>query len=1349
MKLTHQQQKVVDADVGNLLVSAAAGSGKTSVMTERIASRIIDGRLDVNHVLVMTFTNAAASNMRDKIERKLTDALAIETDSGKRNKIAEQIACLPMSHISTIHAFCLDVIHNFGYDARTPEGEVIVEPGFSTLDDMRRTLLLQESIDEVLSALYELSHQSETGSSADDADQVLRERSFYSDRITPFTLLDEDITRADWLRDFDRMSASFGNARSDAPLRDLIMRRHSYLRSLPFYETWVIEKLRNMREATQSFGTSHNAQTLMSDFFTALELAAPKLTVLKGLLPNVQFVKDKTSNQKYHDFYAEIFHIMGELLETYAKKELTWNRCVHYAHMLPDGKHPSVKSNDTESVRSEFFMHLTSVRESIYYLTGKGATQNITASFRTPARHLFARTEEELQEDLLYMLPVASRLYEVLLLIDDRYASKKRAENAVDFSDYEHLALLLLSRPDAKTYYSNIFSEIYIDEYQDNSRIQDAIVSCFSRKNCFVVGDVKQSIYRFRHARPQLFMDRLHAYQNHTDGELLELNSNFRSRPGILRVVNRIFTRILSEASGDIEYDDVQKLVPERDDDPARPLDPCVELILVDLSAQTEMESEEVESPEEESDMSRDENPDAEQEDIGDTNEEKLSFEDLGKIEKSALVIISKIRELSAKGAVEWGDIAILTRTNKEASVFRDQLILHGIPAEGVGESVFLSSRELLLMESLMKVLDNFRQDIPLAAVMRASFPQSGFTDSELLAIRLSSRAADDAPVFFHEAVLRIRDSGPDSPLRTKVQRFCDWIDALRSQSMYLRVSELIEKIYVETGIRERVSALPDGGKRMMDLETFRDWANKYENARNSGLYRFVTYMEDIREKGESPEDFDPEAKERDVVHCLSIHKSKGLEFKYVFVGGLDRGFPSGGSGSKTLLSENFGIGIDYIRPDEGYFYPTHSKLAMETDESRADLAENMRLLYVAMTRAEERLYLVGCISRKKDGSIGRSAVLLPFVMEETSPSLPAWLVRKSKSFLDFVILGLAGDPTIPFHVLAPDGETFMSDAGQTKSDHHTDVHFEVVSAMTLFAGVEIAPDLPLTTVAAAVESAPSVHVASVCQDLTDQDIRLFELQLRGEYPYKNMTRIPAKMSVSERKRRVNDYDRMEDEDDKGVPDLLTKTMGRRPVNLVVQPIIMSEEQGQRILSPAEIGTLLHSVFQYLDFTSLPVETTEDRVCEAVSELVRRRMIRHEQIGMIEPYYSSIAKFTSSSLCARMVAAEKDHGRGPFREIPFSITVPAGQTDVSLVQGMIDCWFIENGNAILVDYKSDRIAGHQEDKARILQERYAVQLDYYAKAIEAATRMRVTERVIWLIPDGLSFLLEAPGRNLL
>ena len=441
-------------------------------------------------------------------------------------------------------------------------------------------------------------------------------------------------------------------------------------------------------------------------------------------------------------------------------------------------------------------------------------------------------------------------------------------------------------------------------------------------------------------------------------------------------------------------------------------------------------------------------------------------------------------------------------------------------------------------------------------------------------------------------------------------------------------------------------------------------------------------------------------------------------------------------------MSEKLGIGIDYIRPDQGYWYPTHYKLAMETEEKRAGLAEHMRVFYVAMTRAEEKLYLVGCVTHTKDGSIGKSASLMHYARREKEEILPAWLVHKAKSYLDWCLMSLVRNPAVDLGPLSGDegfDEPVRKDVAASRT---RDIRFSLLPFDKLKNSVNSA-------VSEEEEGgpAPDEQEGSLTEDhpLSAEDEYLFALQRAGVYPYEKMTEFPAKMTVSELKRHVNDY-RLPEDEDGAVP---LQISSARPVNLVVQPVESAPKPDRDILTATERGILLHSVFQYIDFASLPENPRKEDIYGAVLNLAAHRMIREKLIPQILPYYGSISAFAASALCRRLTAAEKRKESGPFREIPFSITVPAGGTDVFLVQGMIDCWFIEDGCAVLIDYKSDVIRGTAGDKAGVLQERYGLQLDYYTKAIEAASGLKVKERIIWLIPDGLSFLLEAPEKKTL
>ncbi len=1336
MKLNAQQEQVVRDPVGNLLVSAAAGSGKTSVMTERIASRVISGELDLRRILVMTFTNAAAANMRKKIEEKLLVALSVETEPSRKARISEQLTTLSSAHISTIHSFCLRVIDNFSYDARTNEGEPILDPGYATLDDTRAKLLLKQATDDVLTALYE--EQYNVGQAPVDVvfPEVTKDRG--TQETAPFVLDGDSCDRRQWFLDFERMIASFGS-RNDESVRDMIRSIHSLLRSMPDYEKWLRDSYNKLRNTSADYASSLPAKILLSDFQTALHLCEEDLQEMQKSLPDVLFVNDKKKNADYQERFSQLFGCIRRLIDAENNGLLTYGLCRDVMASLPDIKFPSRRKDNPDDLRATFMDQLLSVKEVLVYM---GFGKPDPKSSRTNVRFLFAKSEKEIEEELSEMVPVIARLLETVILTDDQYTRLKRSENTIDFSDYEHLALLILSQPDAKEYYSTQFDEIYIDEYQDNSRIQEAIVACFSRNNCFAVGDVKQSIYRFRHARPQIFLGRMKQYSEQGTGVVRELNSNYRSDPRILCAINDIFEQIMSEESGEIDYDDSQRLTPGIEQKHTFDTAPSVELLLLDVTkrqtsttiGEEEDQTEALEmSPVPEGNTAG--NPD------GSLSSGAAAPEDVDpeKTSKEAKLVAAKIRELSRIEGVKWSDIAVLCRKNKEVEIFTAELSLAGIPAEGKVQDEYLSSRELLLMENLVRLLDNFNQDIPLAAVMRANLPRSGFSDEELLRIKLDLPREQSGEGCFYQAVLYTRFYGSDPYLQERVSDFCDWIDSLRSASMYLHVSELIERIYYETGLREQVSSFENGASRVATLEAFRDWAGRFDSGRNGGLYRFVSYMQDLRERKESPEEFIEAQQTENVVRCMTVHKSKGLEYRVVFLTGIGKSFVRREAAKDIMLSETFGVATRFIDPDEGLFYETHLSMAAEDEERSAELSEQMRLLYVALTRAQEKLYLTSCFERNKDGVFTSAADLIQYVAKQTDVSLPAWLVKKSKSFLDLCLLAFARNPNLDLRpLLSADSSKDLLVEISAASSRSRDIGLTIIDYESI-RNISVEQEKTLSE-----SQEPGTPVRTL---LTGQDHELFSLQCSGKYPYEAMTRSPAKITVSELKRRALPRTQFSEEPEPD-PSVCYPSSKIRPINLSVKAL--PEERGNRkeSLSPTERGTLLHSVFQYLDVSRIAADPSMEAVDSALQALVDAKMLRKDRLTHIESYKEAIRSFAASDICRRIMAAESRVQNGPYREIPFSLAMSAESDDLCMVQGMIDCWFIEGKEAVLLDYKTDVLIGSYEEKKAILYERYETQLDYYARAITSASGLPVKERIIWLIPDAVSFRLEAPEKSL-
>ncbi len=1405
MSLTHQQQKVADAALGNLLISAAAGSGKTRVLVERIAKRVISGPLNVQNVLVMTFTRAAATHMLNRLESALLEAQAGAVNPRDALRISEQISMLPLAHISTIHSFCNDVIKNYGSELLDKDGKVLIEPNRSILDGTRSKILLRESVDRVLDGLYTLCHRIIKG--ADPAGFVSVPNVPTDNRTEPdpFTLGNDALTTAEWCGYFIEMSLCFGSGRSDQPLRDMIQTFHAMLRSLPDYEESAREMIQNKKREAEDFASSDTAVTYIAELREIAGRAVEAVREAEPLLDSIAFIKDKRKNADYADLYLEGFAIAREL-HLLLEKGAGWDDIAAVAARVPGDKWPgSPEKSDPDDPKRRFFAVLAPFFEMMYILSGSyPVNQDYIANFRGLSPRIFLRTTAEIQEDLSRMYPLLSRLFETVILTDRLYSEKKHAENALDYSDQEQMALQLLKKPDVARYYRELFTEIYIDEYQDNSRIQDAIIASISDNNVFYVGDVKQSIYRFRHARPDMFTARSDRYRDGGDGTLLELNGNFRSRSEILTFVNDLFSQLMSRPSGEIEYDDSQRLDPMRTQNAfAGESREVVQLILLDrtkadiptlgsgferIQANTRPLGSGLERIQANTrslgsgferiqantrslgsgfgreqarteENSTGEATDSSTEGIkaGTPEEEKIDAE---AIQAEGLFVLRTIRELIERFGCLYSDFAVLCRTNREAAAIAELIGSHGMPAQGPSQSALFADRELLLMNNLILLIDNMRQDIPLCSVMRANFPDASFTPGELLHIYLFACENNLEKSFFHEKVVLFSQNGPE-PLRGKVIRFLDFIDSLRTLSMHLKVSELIERIYLTTGMMDRLSGEENGLNRVAALETFREWANAFESGRRGGLYSFVRYIDEINRGEHRPEDFEAGEQIRNAVRCNSIHKSKGLEYKIVFVCGIAGSFSRQDESGAVLLNDIHGIASDYFRLEKGYKYPTVPKLLLMERERRAGLSESMRLLYVAATRAEERLYLVGSFTRKKEGGIVGHEDFLAAPLLVREEKLPPRMVMRAGSFLDFLLLGLARNPAMPAQQLVSDGREISAEADEAVISGRTkDITIRIIEQASLLSELagrksEAGDDAPMPLASDRALGESDEH-----EELSEEERKLFEIQARGVYSHESLIRMPAKVTVSEMKRRTPPPEEGEDtredfaadagaEIGSGVgPDAVTsdsagagaEASGKRPINLMVRAGTRKRADKQA-LTPTEAGILLHSVFQYLDISSLSEEASPDDVRAELERMVRYNMIRSDQLTHLEEYFSAIADFSNSDICRRMKAAERTPGHGPFREIPFSITEPVSAEDFRLIQGMIDCWFIEDGFAVLIDYKSDRILGDRAEKARILKERYTVQLDYYARAIEAASRLKVKEKMIWLIPEATSFAL--------
>lgn len=1329
MKLTSQQQKILDAPVGDILVSAAAGSGKTAVLTDRIVQRISRGETDVQHLLVMTFTESAAHEMKTRIETKLRDALSESRDMRRRQYLSRQLSLLPGAAVSTIHAFCLRVIRDFIYLLRDASDQPLLDASFSVDDGIEAELILGESARAILRDCYERIDEWQDGSQSSEIS---------SEQDEPA-----------WIRPFYRLTDSYGSSRTDQPLLDLLIAQYQYLRSLPDYTSFIHERLSDLADAVLDFSSSRHATRIYDMLDLRLRRALAAIPRLRELLSGqVRFIRDPERNQAYHDQFSGLFSCLEVLAEHIRAGQPAWDEIRRIAQPLASLDLPRSNRADTPEKIAFMTLFIEQVAEVVHMLTGECRTKKYTDSFVFDTRPLFMSSRASIEQDLRDMLPVVRQFYQLVLDLDQRYAADKAAAGLIDFSDFEHFALRLLRLPEVSRHYRQRFTEVYIDEYQDTSSIQEAVLQAVSRNNCLMVGDLKQSIYRFRHARPQIFREKALDYEGRQSGTLIELNRNFRSVNRILQSVNDIFHQIMTTGTGEIDYDSRQALVPHRDDHPDDPHPVRFILLTSDETA----------------DLNED-NPDDPPDDGegGGSGPSRRALDTLlSGYEREARLVASRIREQLAAGYA-LSDIAVLCRTRRMVESTVIHLREAGITVlEGYEANAF-DIPELRLAEAFLHLLDNRCQDFPLASVMRSGLAGISFADDDLAEIRLFGRSMEQPPAFFWQAVDHYAESGTDIGLRGKVRSFLDWIGQWRDRSVDLRIDELLEDFYGRSYWLDQLSLRTDGTGRIRVLRQLQTLARQFERQQRRGVHQFVSHLDALREKDALGKGFDYQSLEQDGVRVMTIHGSKGLEFPVVFLIGTSYRLTPRESQEPLLMSESLGIGMDYIDPERQIRYASHLKLAMLEEIRAAVMAEELRLFYVALTRARDRLFVSASVTvRQKD----RLLALLRQARRADSDRLPDYLVLSCQSVLHWMVLALARDPEF-----AVDGLLAADAAGPAVPDEGfqprpTAWQSEWVSWSALRDEAMGCPGIP-----PADESAASATVDQSEQKypLFSQvvpstapggaDHSLLRQRVLGVYSHESATRLPVKWAVSELKRREQEWEARDDSgghdyrlngeriDQDHLPDI----HDQRGINLTLQ---ISDLAGESRLTPRgarQLGTLLHTVLRYLDLPHLRQNQASNAVADELLRMKDQSMLSAEDLTSLKPWHAAIRHFADSDLAGDMVSVMRCRPDEIYREIPFTLAVPVLEIfpraehglhdEPVMIQGMIDCWFIKDGELTLVDYKSDDIRGDDDDCAEILRHRYAGQLNWYARAIEAAQKRPVTRRLIWHIRRGRAFMI--------
>lgn len=1313
LQFTGEQQNVIRAEQKSLLVSAAAGSGKTAVLTERIVERIQNGQLDVRQVLVVTFTEAAARQMRTKIEEKLRAARADSRDPEKRRDLSRQLTLLPTAAISTIHAFCLQVIRNFYHLLTDQQGRPLIEPGFTVQDPFESDQLLRDVLDEWLNQQYEAI---DNGGEPGDPDWPAAVRAFY------------------------RLMDGYGDSRSDQPVRELLLRVYRFLRSLPDYRVFADQKRQALAEAAADFAHSPYCRTLLDQLRLRLDRAMTALPDLQALLSGpIRFLADNRRHEAVKSQLSSALQILSGLHLYLHQGGCDWDEIRSRVQPLADLKLPRASARDPEDKTAFLELFAGFVAETICFLTGNFATERFRRHFLFQTRYVFNQSVAQIEQETREMLPVIDRFIVLLAGLDERYAEQKRRAALVDFSDFEHAALAILRQEEANGYYRERFCEIYVDEYQDTSSIQEAILQTISQNNCLMVGDIKQSIYRFRHARPQIFRQKAELFGRNDGGQLLRLNRNFRSVSGILAAVNDVFVQLMSEGAGEIDYDQGQALVPVRPD----PLRQAVEILLLDRH-----------------DAASADDTDEEQDPADTAGRPDLA--DLNRYGLEALAIASRLRSLSEQG-LKWSDMVILTRTRAIMAVCREQLEAAGIPAAADTGSAALDQPVIRLLESMIHVLDNWRQDIHLAAVLHGGIGRESFSIEDLARIRLLGKT--QGLRFFHEAVFAYQLEGPDESLKIRLSSFLGWLAELRGKEQILTVGELVGLICTGTGWIDRVAAQPGGREQVRVLRQFQSWAEDFEKNRQKGLFRFARYLERMREQdlfeapiGQTPAD-------ENAVRIMTIHGSKGLEFPVVFLAGISGRITGSDSQEHILFSENLGIGFDYADPKRRIRYPTHLKIAMLDEIRAAGMAEELRLLYVAMTRAMDRLYLVGTVHIDPENGDRRLCSLIDQARRYTARQLPDHLVRSARSFLEWLVLVLARNPAVDLSFLA--GENTCRGAAQIKKTAAEPEQTEQTEQVTpgLFEpypawSVTLLRSAAITAADGAVraETTGAVEPASPCLAIPathgetpppEEQDRLRRLVIEP-YRFARAARTPVKLTVSELKSRAPAED--PDADQPAFP--AAEQMGWRGIDLSLR---LADETGDRPDQPgarlagAQLGTALHTVFRYLDLPTARRDNRPDAIERQIEAMRREAMLTEAEADAVLPFAGAIRRYVVSDLAGELAEA-MEKGGTVYQELPFTLALPACQVydpcdglaadDQVMVQGIIDCWYRDASGMTLIDYKSDWIKGSQDDLITEIRRRYTNQMAWYVRAIETLTGQRVHRCLIWHIRRGLAIPID-------
>lgn len=1335
-KWTQEQQNVIDSRGGNLLVAAAAGSGKTAVLVERIIQMILnsDLKIDIDKLLVVTFTNAAASEMRERIG----DAISKKLDENPEDEhLQDQLVLLNKASITTIHSFCLEVIKSNFH-------KINLDPNFRIGDETECSLMKLEAIDETFDILYEQNDE-----------------------------------------EFCYLVDCYAEKRGDSNLQNLILSIYSFVMSSPYPKVWLKESAEDFNITDDfDFATSKWAKAILET--VKIQMEGIEKSLCKAIEDVYGIDELVTFTDKLKIEYEKIKEILYACDTSWSDayrqiSSMTFENYAKGVKRIPKDAPSYIKEEKDKAKK---------IRDN-----AKKSIEKIKTS-------VFNKNYDDLKDEIKFLYPIVKSLSDVVLMFEQIYSQKKRDKGIIDFNDIEHFALQILTEidengdfvfdeegknipSDISLEYREKFYEIFIDEYQDSNQVQEVILSTIAKQkepNRFMVGDVKQSIYRFRQAKPEIFLQKYATYDTDLSSKYkkIMLYKNFRSRKEVVDSVNYIFEHIMSKNLGEIDYNEEEKLNLGANFEE-------VEDEKIILGGATEIHLMEKKVPEVE-------DPDEEEEEGEDLDASQIEARMVGKIIRDIMrpnengeIMQVFDKKLETYRNVEYKDIVILLRaTSAWAPVFAEELINMDIPTYADMGQGYFETMEIQVIMSFLKVIDNPMQDIPLIAILRS--PIYGFTPEDFIDIRIT-----DKKVSFYEAMRMFvgekidlsnaegqdiaedeisDDTGNEiidvnineensyvdadmddyyqninyedfeyeneefiyndkviyesyinenveddliyeinsniegdeesqkSELELKVRRFLDDLKELQEKSMYMSTDEFLWYIYTNSGYYAYCGALPGGSQRQANLRILFERAKQFEETSFKGIFNFINFISKLKKSNSDMGSAKTLGENANVVRIMSIHKSKGLEFPIVICSGMGRNFNTMDFRKDVLYHHELGYGPQIVDFERRISYPSIAKEALKCKINIENISEEMRILYVALTRAKEKLIITSSIKDIEQNMHKWSSNI------STEKMVSKYDILNGKNYMDWMM------PAIIKHKDLEDiRETYnlstsisMEDESKwsVKTWSRDDIDFEK-------------------------HEKEGIREVLNTMDLSQHDTEYYEQiekKLNFEYPYLGVVKKAASISVTEIKKRQEEYEEQED------------SLGLyKHKTTLKKPKFLSESQKSEKITGARRGTIVHLIMEVLDFEKV---NTESEIKAQIQDLVKRRIITEKESQVLSP--RKIMRFFKSPIAKRMLSSkfvkreQKIYTQIKMNDIYLNDEIfknnrETYENESVMLRGVIDLYFEEDDGLVILDYKTDFV---DENNKKEIIHKYKKQIEIYADVLSKLTGKKVKEKYLYL-----------------